>query len=110
MTTIAAGARTWRRRDRRTQLLVWAAWLFAVALFVGCFQLISDKTIWAFVWDALQQAGGLAVRMVPPDWQDRRPAAVRPRRRPAILPCVWCPPTGLTFACSAGRSGTPSIS
>jgi phosphonate transport system permease protein len=68
MTAIAAGARTWRRRDRRTQLLVWAAWLFAVALFVGCFQLISDKTIWAFVWDAPQQAGDLAVRMVPPDW------------------------------------------
>jgi phosphonate transport system permease protein len=68
MTAIAAGVRTWRRRDRRTQLLVWVAWLFAVALFVGCFQLISDKTIWAFVWDAPQQAGDLAVRMVPPDW------------------------------------------
>ena len=49
-------------------MLVWAAWLFAVALFVGCFQLISDKTIWAFVWDAPAQAGDLAVRMVPPDW------------------------------------------
>ena len=30
--------------------------------------MISEKTIWAFVWDAPQQAGDLAVRMVPPDW------------------------------------------
>lgn len=68
MTTIPARARTWQRRETRVQLLIWTAWLFAIALFVGCFQLISDKTIWAFVWDAPQQAGDLAVRMVPPDW------------------------------------------
>ena len=68
MTTIPARARTWRRRDPRTQLLVWFGWLIAVALFCGCFQLISEKTIWSFVWDAPEQAGDLAVRMVPPDW------------------------------------------
>ena len=33
-----------------------------------CFQLISEKTIWAFVWDAPAQAGDLGARMVPPDW------------------------------------------
>ena len=54
---------------QRTQLAIWAAWLVAAALFVYCFQLISDKTIWAFVWDAPTQAGDLAVRMVPPDWR-----------------------------------------
>lgn len=60
--------KTWRRRDRNTQLAIWAAWLLATALFVYCFQLISDKTIWAFVWDAPVQAGDLGARMVPPDW------------------------------------------
>src|SRR5262249_60997858 len=68
MTTIPARGRTWRRRDSRTQLLVWAGWLFAVVLFVGCFHLISERTIWAFVWDAPTQAADLGVRMVPPDW------------------------------------------
>ena len=60
--------KAWRRRDRRTQFTIWAAWLMAAAIFVYCWQLISDKTIWAFVTDAPTQAGDLAVRMVPPDW------------------------------------------
>ena len=60
--------KVWQRRDRRTQFTVWAAWLAGAAVFAYCFQLISDKTIWAFVLDAPAQAGDLAVRMVPPDW------------------------------------------
>ena len=46
------GTKVWQRRDRRTQLAVWAAWLIGVAIFVYCWNLISDKTIWAFVTDA----------------------------------------------------------
>jgi phosphonate transport system permease protein len=60
--------KVWRRRDRNAQLAIWAAWLIGTALFVYCFQLISEKTIWAFVWDAPAQAGDLGARMVPPDW------------------------------------------
>ena len=62
------GTRSWRRRDRRGDLLTWAAWLIGVAIFVYCWQLISDKTIWEFVWDAPSQAQDLGSRMVPPDW------------------------------------------
>ncbi len=62
------GTKAWQRREPRAQIAIWLAWLAAVALFVGCFHLISDKTIWAFVWDAPRQAGDLAARMVPPDW------------------------------------------
>jgi phosphonate transport system permease protein len=58
----------WQRRDRGTQFGIWAAWLAGVSLFVYCFQLISDKTIWPFVIDAPAQAADLAARMVPPDW------------------------------------------
>ena len=44
------------------------AWLFGASIFLVCWQLISDKTIWPFVLDAPVQAADLAARMVPPDW------------------------------------------
>jgi phosphonate transport system permease protein len=62
------GEKIWQRRERGAQLAIWAAWLVGAAIFVYCFQLISEKTIWAFVWDAPVQAGDLGARMVPPDW------------------------------------------
>jgi len=62
------GTKVWQRRTSAAQFAVWAGWLVAAGIFVACWQLISDKTIWAFVWDAPHQAGDLAARMVPPDW------------------------------------------
>lgn len=59
----------WRRRECGKQFAKWATWLFGTAIFVYCFQLISDKTIWAFVTDAPQQAGDLGSRMLPPEWE-----------------------------------------
>src|SRR3546814_3125236 len=58
----------WRRRTTPVQLATWFGWLVGVALFAYCFQLISDRTIWAFVGDAPEQAGDLLGRMVPPQW------------------------------------------
>ena len=58
----------WRRRDRNRQLAIWAVQFAAVAVFVYCWQLISDKTIWIFVLDAPAQAADMASRMVPPKW------------------------------------------
>ncbi len=63
------GARSWRRRTTRVDLATWAAWLVGTAIFVVCWKLISDKTIWEFVWDAPSQASDLGARMVPPDWR-----------------------------------------
>ena len=65
---IRGGAKVWRRRERGAQLAAWAGWLLGTAIFVYCFALISDKTMWDFVWDAPVQAGDLGARMVPPDW------------------------------------------
>jgi len=62
------GGRVWRRRERARALAIWAAWLAGTAVFVYCWQLLSGKTIWAFVADAHTQAADLAVRMVPPRW------------------------------------------
>jgi phosphonate transport system permease protein len=62
------GTKVWYRRERGAQFVIWLAWLAAAAIFIACWQFISDKTIWAFVTDAPTQAADLAVRMVPPDW------------------------------------------
>jgi phosphonate transport system permease protein len=65
---IDQGMKVWRRRDRTMQFAVWAAWLVSSAVFVYCWALISDRTIWAFVADVPIQAADLGARMVPPDW------------------------------------------
>ena len=65
---IRNGTKVWQRRDRTAQFAAWGVYLVGVAIFVYCWNLISDKTIWAFVADAPAQAADLAVRMVPPDW------------------------------------------
>ncbi len=61
------GTKIWNRRSTRTQLLIWAGWLVTVAVFVACWQLISEKTIWMFVTDAPKQAMDLGFRMIPPN-------------------------------------------
>ncbi len=50
-------------------------------IFVYCWQLISDKTIWAFVTDAPTRLADLAMRMVPPDWEASRSPYEAPDRR-----------------------------
>lgn len=68
VSTSAAGVPAWRRRTPRGDLLVWAGWLGAVALTIACFEFISERTIWAFVWDAPAQGADLVQRMFPPAW------------------------------------------
>ena len=58
----------WRRRTTRAEWALWGGWLIGLAIVVYCWKLISDKTIWFFVWDAGTQAADLATRMVPPKW------------------------------------------
>jgi phosphonate transport system permease protein len=68
VTTAAAGLPEWRRRTPRQALLVWAGWLAALALTLACFDYISNRTIWMFVWDAPTQGADLIGRMFPPAW------------------------------------------
>ena len=63
-----AGTRVWQRRERPRQLLIWLGWLLGTLLVVQCWRVMSDSTIWDFVWDAPTQAGDLFSRMVPPAW------------------------------------------
>jgi phosphonate transport system permease protein len=68
VSTSAAGLPEWRRRTPRGDLVAWAGWLAALALTVACFEFISERTIWAFVWDAPTQGADLVERMFPPAW------------------------------------------
>jgi phosphonate transport system permease protein len=107
---LRGGEKIWRRRDRARQLAVWAAWLVAAGAFVACWQLISEKTIWAFVTDAPAQAADLGVRMVPPDW-----SFMRVLWRPlwdtiniATLGTVLAIVVAIPVAYCAARNTTPS--
>ena len=58
----------WRRRTPFKQWLIWVGWLVGLCIAVYAWQLISEKTIWMFVWDAPRQISDIGERMIPPDW------------------------------------------
>jgi len=62
------GLPIWRRRTPRGDLLAWFGWLSGLALTIACFEFISERTIWAFFWDAPTQGADLVDRMFPPAW------------------------------------------
>ncbi|MDE0696501.1 MAG: phosphonate ABC transporter, permease protein PhnE [Boseongicola sp.] len=63
------GAQTWRRRTAGESLFRWFGWLIGVAIFVACWQRISEATTWFFVWDAPRIAGDIWTRATPPRWE-----------------------------------------
>ncbi|MDZ7842643.1 MAG: phosphonate ABC transporter, permease protein PhnE [Gammaproteobacteria bacterium] len=56
----------WRLHTRIGALLIWMGWFAGVALTVWCWQLMTETTIWAFVYDAPRQASDIGGRMIPP--------------------------------------------
>lgn len=60
--------KVWQRRTPAKQWAIWAGWLSGLSIFIYCWQLISDRTIWFFVTDSPAQAADMARRMVPPKW------------------------------------------
>ena len=109
--TLRHGTKVWHRRERSAQFATWAAWLIGAAIFVYCWELISDKTIWAFVWDAPEQAADLGARMVPPDW-----GSIRELGRPiwdtiniATLGTVMSIIIAVPVAYCAARNTTPNV-
>ncbi|AMY71027.1 phosphonate ABC transporter, permease protein PhnE [Frigidibacter mobilis] len=59
---------SWQFRSPRTRLALWFGWLCLVALFVWCWQVMNENTIWMFVQDAPRQAADIGGRMWPPRW------------------------------------------
>lgn len=43
-------------------------WSLVFGLFIYCWQQISERTMWPFVYDGAQQASKLLLRMFPPNW------------------------------------------
>lgn len=64
----SSGEKAWMRRTTAGDLAAWFAWLAGVAIVVASFEVISQATIWAFVWDAPTQGADLIGRMFPPRW------------------------------------------
>ncbi len=62
------GLKVWQRRDRNTQLLIWAGWLIGTMVFLYCWARISNATEWFFVWDAPRIAADIGSRAIPPRW------------------------------------------
>jgi phosphonate transport system permease protein len=60
---------TWRRRTTHESLARWFIWLIGVAIFLYCWQQISEATTWFFVWDAPRIAGDIWDRATPPRWE-----------------------------------------
>jgi phosphonate transport system permease protein len=58
----------WRKRTAPRSIALWLGWLLLVLLFVLAWEAMTRNQIWAFVWDAPEQAADLFGRMVPPRW------------------------------------------
>lgn len=70
MNTVQQGTtKIWRKRTSAAQWGLWAGWFALAILFVFSWQIMTQDTIWAFVWDAPRQAADLGSRMVPPRWE-----------------------------------------
>jgi phosphonate transport system permease protein len=103
--------RIWQRRERGRQLMIWSGYLLATMIFVYCWNLVSENTIWAFVWDAHSQAGDLAARMVPPDWGyiDKLWRAIWDTLNIATLGTLLAIVMAVPVAFLAARNTTPSL-
>ena len=66
--TAAEDLPVWHHRTPLGRLAIYAGWFALVALFVWCWNLMTERTIWAFVYDAPTAAADLANRAWPPRW------------------------------------------
>ncbi|MRH22586.1 phosphonate ABC transporter, permease protein PhnE [Rhodovulum strictum] len=64
----AAEAPVWHHRSFAGRLALYAGWLGLVALFVWCWNLMTERTMWVFVHDAPKAAADLVSRAWPPRW------------------------------------------
>ena len=68
MTVTQAETPVWHHRTSMGRLVLWLIWLITVALFVWCWNMMTERTMWVFIYDAPQAAADLASRAFPPRW------------------------------------------
>ncbi|MEM7488434.1 MAG: phosphonate ABC transporter, permease protein PhnE [Pseudomonadota bacterium] len=66
---VAGTPPVWRKRTTGQSLALWFGWLIGLAVFLYCWQVISEATTWFFVWDAPNIAGDIWNRATPPRWE-----------------------------------------
>jgi len=59
-------SQVWTFRTPRARLALWVGWVALVALFIWCWQIMNENTLWIFVTDAPSQAADIGSRMFPP--------------------------------------------
>jgi len=103
--------RVWQRHDTRAKLTIWAVQLFCLMVFVYCWSLVSEKTIWEFVYDAPNQAADMGSRMVPPAWDymDQLWLAIWDTINIATLGTLMALVMAFPIAFLAARNTTPSV-
>lgn len=108
---ISDGRKAWQRRTTPKQLAIWLAWLVGVAVFVYCWRLISENTIWLFVTDAPNAAADLGGRMFPPDFAyiDKLWLAIWDTINIATLGTLLAIILAVPVAFCAARNTTPSV-
>ncbi len=58
----------WTHRTPQGRLVLWCFWILLVAMFVYCWNVMTERTMWIFVYDAPTAAADLASRAWPPRW------------------------------------------
>ena len=61
-------APVWHHRTPAGRLALYAGWFGLVVLFVWCWNLMTERTMWVFVLDAPRAANDLLSRALPPRW------------------------------------------
>ncbi|GAB4354307.1 MAG: phosphonate ABC transporter, permease protein PhnE [Kiloniellaceae bacterium] len=107
-----AGTKVWQRRERGKQFAIWAGYMTATAIFVYCWQLMSENTFWVFVWSAPNEVADIASRMVPPKWSyfDQLWKAIWDTINIATLGTMMAIVMAVPVAFCAARNTTPSRS
>ncbi|WP_413700574.1 hypothetical protein ACLKMH_01395 [Psychromonas sp. KJ10-10] len=58
----------WEANTKRKAWIVWSGWFLTVLLTVYCWLVMTEETIWYFIYDAPTQGADLLNRMFPPNW------------------------------------------
>lgn len=105
------GMKVWQRRDRNSQLKIWAIWLVGTAIFMWSWTQISEATTWAFFWDAPRIAADIGGRAMPPRWSymDKLWEPLWDTLNIATLGTVLALMMAVPVAFLAARNTTPSV-
>ncbi len=111
VTRLPDGRPLWRRRTTRADLAIWLGWLLVIAFTVFCWRVMTEDTIWVYVWDAPIQMADIGSRMVPPRWS-YFPNLVKPlwdTLNIATLGTALAIVISVPVAFLAARNTTPSV-